>query len=119
MALDGLPNGDWLVTVEDGRRTCRRVIDPKPGMEMLAACVHLSDWLVDALSEVSRSKPSETRRPLTAKERKAFKAYCDVLGTEAVLWLERPSLVEIAERAVAKVREHNLESRTPAGEYLT
>lgn len=101
-AMEGLYNGSWLITVRDGRTTCRKVLDAEAGLELLAACEHLADWIAEALAEHAQCQP---RGPLTSLERQAWEAWCAVMGKEGTLTLEQPSVREIAERVAASVRK--------------
>lgn len=101
-AMEGLSNGSWLITVRDGRTTCRKVLDAGAGLELLAACEHLADWIAEALAEHAQARPG---RALTSLERKAWEAWCAVMGEEGTLTLEQPSVREIAERVVEAVRK--------------
>ena len=101
-AMNGLPNGDWLILIRDGLTSVRRVVDTRLGLETLAALEHLTDWLTEEISQQSRMEP-ENRR-LTDQERRAWEAYCAVMGPDATLRMVAPSTRDIAERAVAQVR---------------
>jgi hypothetical protein len=101
-ACDGLPNGAWVVTVEGGRRTASRQIDVGRGIEAIAAIPDLTEMMVPLLREYSATRPA---RPLTTKEKRAWKAYTDVMGEDSTLMMERGSAWEIAHEVARKVAE--------------
>jgi hypothetical protein len=100
-AFNGLPNGSWLVVVRNGCRSIRRAVDDEAALERLAASVHLADRIAIAIVEHSRSEPA--KRPLTAREKRAFKAWQDVMGEGAYLTMTRPSAREIGERVAGEL----------------
>jgi hypothetical protein len=101
-AWDGLPNGAWVVTIEGGRRTAYRQIDVGRGIEAIAAITDLTEMMVPLLREYSATRPAS---PLTTKEKRAWKAYTDVMGEDATLMLERESAWGIAHAVARKVAE--------------
>lgn len=90
-----LHNGTWLIEVEDGCRKTLRVLDPAIPAEALALVPKLGDVIAGVIQEHYRHRPE--KRPLTAKERRAYKAYCDVMGEDATLVLENPSAFEVGQ----------------------
>jgi hypothetical protein len=101
-ATDGLPNGTWLVDVKDGRRACIKTVDRAEAIAKLAAVPRLTELIVSELQEWSRCRPA--REP-TAKEKKAWAAYCAVMGPDATLTMSRPSGWEVASRVARRLGE--------------
>lgn len=105
-AIDGLHNGSWLVTVQDGLTKVRRPLDDGHGLALVAACQRwLSEWLVKALIESGVYRFGQSSRPLTAKERRAVKAYRDVAGANCMIWMTKASAHDIAEKVVLELTE--------------
>jgi len=103
-ALDGLSNGSWLVTVENGHWRVRKAVDDQHGLDVLAAC---SRWLEDIIArEVEAKSQSQHGRggPLSILEQKAAKAYRKVMGDDKYLiWFTRPSSTEVAREVVREI----------------
>lgn len=99
-AFDGLPNGTWLVTIADGRRSAQRMIDPRAGFETLGTIPEVTEWVVELLREWTRSRPA---RPLTAKEKRAWKAYTDIMGDDATLMIQREAAQTIANEVATRI----------------
>jgi hypothetical protein len=101
-AFEGLPDGAWIVTIQGGRRTATRQLDVAAGFAAIAAIPDLTEMMVPLLREYSAARPA---RPLTPKEKRAWKAYTDIMGEDATLMLQRESAFGIAYKvaeAVAK-----------------
>lgn len=101
-AYEGLPDGAWIVTVQGGRRTVSKMLDLDGGFEAIAAIPDLAEMMVPLLREYSATRPA---RALTAKEKRAWKAYTDIMGEDATLMLERESAWGIAHAVAQKVAE--------------
>ncbi len=63
----------------------------------------LAELIRKELIEQSRCQPSS--RPTTAKEKRAWKAYCEVMGKDATLSLVAPSMAEVASRVARRLVE--------------
>lgn len=104
LALDGLSNGSWLVTVNDGYSRIRRPVDDEIGLKVLAAC---SRWLEELITdEIYKKSAAQHGRgvPLSKKEQKAAKAYREVMGDDKYLiWFTRPSARDIAHEVVREI----------------
>jgi hypothetical protein len=101
-AYEGLPDGAWIVTVQGGRRTASKVLSMDGGFEAIAAIPDLTEMMVPLLREYSATRPART---LTAREKRAWKAYTDIMGEDSTLMLERESAWGIAHAVARKVAE--------------
>ena len=100
-ALEGLPNGCWFVVVDKGRMSVRRAVDDQGLLAKLAATDRLKETTLPLLREASQIQPGRGDRPLTEKEKRAYKAFEAIAGKQAVCWWHYRSLNDIAERVVS------------------
>jgi hypothetical protein len=101
-AYEGLRQGAWLVTVDDGCTSIRRSVEPD-NIAVEAAFKYAADRLTKIIAKYSEERPKTT--PLTPLEQKAVKAYYDVMGKEKILYFEYPALATMAEEIIAEVRK--------------
>ena len=99
-AYDGLGNGAWLVVVEQGYTSIRRLVSPDHAA-LEAALVPARERMERLIIEKSAQRPF--RSLLTPKERRAMKAYCDVMGPDAMLVLVKPCAAEIVDAVLDEV----------------
>ena len=105
-AIDGLGNGSWLVTVQDGLTKVRRPVDDEAGLKLLAANARfVSEWMTKALMESSAWKEGRGEK-LSVLEQKAWKAYKAVAGQDCMVWMTKPSAADIADAVCKKIVEH-------------
>ena len=91
---DALPKGAHLIIIDDGWRSCRYNINPDHAA-VLAALRMNREACMQAMRKASASRP--TSRPLTPLERKAYKAYADVMGAEGLMQLEMCSAADVVD----------------------
>jgi hypothetical protein len=74
---------------------------------LLAASERVKDVMIDAMRNASYMRPTgaQGRRPLTEKQKRAWKAYVAVAGEESSLILQGASLSDIAEAGINVLRE--------------
>lgn len=114
-ACDGLTNGSWLITVQNGLHKCRKPIDDEEGLKTLAAITrYLEEWFGNELMKLSAYKYGRNNGPLSAKEKKAYKAYEAIMGEKALMWMTKASAYDVAreicKNLLAKVAEERKES---------
>lgn len=78
-AISGLRSGHWHVWVREGSVTMREPVWPhRPDLE--AAMWEAKEAMLEKIRETSKFRANTTKmRPL---ERRAYKAYCDVLNSK-------------------------------------
>lgn len=91
---DAFPQGAHLIVVSNGWTSCRYNVTPEHAPLLAALRLH-REACMDAMRKASASRP--TKRPLTAKEAKAYRAYCDVMGAESMLQLETASASDMVD----------------------
>lgn len=78
-AITGLRNGHWHVWVRDGSTTMReRAWPDRSGLE--AAIWEAKEAMLEKIREASKYKAETAKQ--TPLERKAYRAYCDVLNSK-------------------------------------
>ena len=90
--MDAMPSGSHLVVVSPGSRFVRFNVEPDHATLLAALREHR-----EALLEILRKSSAARARtgPLSPRERRAYEAYCKVMGHEAMLRLEVPAATEI------------------------
>lgn len=101
-AYDGLPNGCWLVIVENGSVSTRKCIEPATAALEFAALLK-SKKIVDYLHEVSKARP--TSIPLTKKQIELFKRVQKLPPKDQLLHWQYDSLQGMAEKILDKILE--------------
>lgn len=103
-ACVGLTNGSWLVTVQDGLHKIRKPVDDVEGIKRLASITrYLEDWIALELIKLSAYKYGNNNKPLSAKEKRAYKAYTEIMGENAVLWMTKDSAYGVASKVCQKI----------------
>jgi len=98
---DVLQDGAWLVIVRPGSTTIRPV---EPAYVEVEAALHeVEDAMVTAMVDAAQLAPRS--RDQTPKEKRAYDAYCNVMGGEVALQLEGKSFWDIAQAGLNRVRE--------------
>ena len=96
-------DGAWLTIVDPERHTTTvRPVDPA-FVDVEAALYEVEDAMVTAMMESAKLKPRT--RDATAKEKKAYAAYCKIMGPEVALQLEGKSFWDIAQAGLERIRE--------------
>ena len=109
-AVDMLPYGHHLITVSPGRRLATYQVNPDHAGLLVAIQQH-EKVLVAAIQEAS-SRRIEART-VTAKERRAIKAYYDIMGPDGMLMITRSNALNILDglkRAIIATRRLNHKS---------
>lgn len=96
-AYSGLSNGTWLVVVDSGITTTRRLLEPSYA-ELLAAASTARQKMLEALERASELRPS--KRELTEAEKRGYAAYRREVGEDAFMTFTRDSLVEIVNAGI-------------------
>ena len=99
LVMDSMPAGAHLVVVEPGVRSTRYQVKPEHAPLLAALHAHRGE-LIEILREASRQRP---RRIITRRERRAWAAYCAVMGRDVTLWVELPSANEVIDALEAKL----------------
>lgn len=100
---DYLPAGAHLFIVAPGSRACYFNVNPA-NADVLAALRLHRQAAVDAAMKASELQPlASGGRKLTAKERKAWAAYCEVMGPDASIMLKRGSASDIVDAVEAAI----------------
>jgi hypothetical protein len=109
-AYGGLSNGSWLVVVDNGRTSIRRLLDPAHA-EVEAAARTARQAMIEAMNRRAKLDldPRAYRDP--DKARRAWAAWCDVMGEEATVISVGPCVADIVDAGIAalvkKAREEN------------
>jgi hypothetical protein len=94
LVYDAMPQGAHLVIVDKGWTSTRRSIDPDRAGLLAALKMH-----EDAVTEAARKATAITlsNRPdkLTPKERRAFAAFREVMGEDAMMVLSLPAATDV------------------------
>jgi len=94
--FDGaIGHGPWLVTCGPGSTHWRRLDGQPAAAELLAAAEVARDAMARAMMDRSRWEPQQ--RPATARERRAWAAYCREIGDEGLRRLQSASSHDIME----------------------
>ena len=113
LACDGLGLGSWIITVfkTDGCTTshCRKLIEPDFA-RILAVMPLLRESMISTMYKRNKiNRPA--KRALTPKEKRAWKAYCDVMGDDAPMAFEGVSMgdvvdagIEVLEKELCKIK---------------
>jgi hypothetical protein len=107
-ALEGLDDGVWVVIVETGLTLMRKSLDARAQFQRMAASLELTKIIADELATHYVKSPTPELEKLTAKERRAIKAYQEVMGPDAMLCLSRPAIAEVAFRVAEAVTAKTL-----------
>lgn len=100
-AYEGLPAGYWLVIVEPGHQSIRRLVDADHA-GFLAAARAAEQAMLEAARRASESRPH--RQTLSPREKKAYQAWADIMG-EQDLWLTLPAAGDIVDAALEAARQ--------------
>ena len=96
--------GDFLIHAEPGSTAVKRLDEPgadrvsEQRAALVAAAITAEQAMVAAMREASRERPAQ--RPMTDLEKKAWRAYCDVVGEEGIVRLLVPSYQEIVDAGI-------------------
>lgn len=101
-AYEGLPNGCWLVIVENGSTRTKKCVNPANAALEFAALLK-STKIVDYLFEASKARPPSI--PLTKKQQKLFKEIQNLPPKDQLLHWQYDSLHTMAEKILEKVLE--------------
>ena len=96
-AYTGLREGHWHVWVKPNSVSVRGFVLPAK-REVSAAIEEAREAMVKAMQEANKAKPSKT--PLTRKEKKAIKAYYDVMGEDSLLTFVGLSIYDIVDAGI-------------------
>lgn len=101
-AYEGLPNGCWLIKVDNGSVQTRKCIEPANAALEFAALLK-TQKIVDYLHQVSQARP--TTIPLTKKQIKLFKEIQKLPPKDQLLHWQYDSLQGMAEKILEKILE--------------
>jgi hypothetical protein len=113
LAMDAMPEGSHLVVVTPGCKSTRFRVDPAQA-PLLAAFYAHRETLLKVLMDASKSKLDTNRHP-SAKERKAWKAWAEVMGEDATMCMTGPSAMDILEALEKSLIAHCQVSETTPG----
>ena len=105
-ALDGLSEGDWLVScnARGNWTTICRLVKPAHA-EVTAAARVAREAMFAAMTKACEQRPDKSRIT-TAQERKAWRAYCDVMGGAPVtIHFEGISIMSVVDSGIAALIE--------------
>ena len=109
---DGLPAGHWLVHVRPGSKSIHRELTPAFA-ELSAAASIARDAMMEAMHQRARMTGKPSGREATERERRAWAAYCDVMGGAPVpFWFEGVSLSDIVDAGIDAMLAKALEIRS-------
>jgi len=107
LAMDGLEEGAWLVTVDGNCKSIRQQLDPKMA-ELDAALFYLKEELARELYQKSQMRPKS--RLMSKKEIKAWDAYKKIMGRDISAYFEYASFDEMASGACDRIKKIVLEN---------
>lgn len=111
-ALDGLGEGSWVVTVQKDNgstlTSIQRAIEPAY-VEVLAAVAILSRAMSEAMRKACQLSPKS--ESLTKKEKEAYKAFCDIMGENALMAFKGVSMADVVAAGVEKLQEKFFEKK--------
>jgi len=97
--FDGaIGHGTWLVACGPGSTHWRRLDEQPAVAELLAAAEVARDAMVRAMMDRSRWAPQQ--RPATAREQRAWAAYCREIGDKGLVCLQSASAHDIVEAGI-------------------
>lgn len=99
--IDSYPKGTHLVICEPGSRLTRYNVEPDRA-GLLAAAETARERIRLAVVEALAMRP--TTRPVTAKQRGAWKAFVAAMGNDGYI-VEYPPANEVADRAIEAIFE--------------
>lgn len=94
--MNSMPTGSHLLVIQPGMQSVLYNVCPDH-VRVLAALKKHEQAMCAAVREGSKLRPQE----LTPKERKAIKAYYDIMGPEALFTMSAPSAMDVV-RALEK-----------------
>lgn len=101
-ACNGLTNGSWLITVQNGLHKCRKPIDDEEGLKKFAAITrYLEEWIANELMKLSAYQYGRNAGPLSAKEKEGYAAWESVMGKDSIMWMTKESAYGVA-KAICK-----------------
>ena len=102
MRTDEFTKGTWLVVVEDGCTSVKRIDPDFP--ELDAALHYVHDTMTKAMSRKAKMRPKSIR--MSDKEIEAWKAYEKVMGADDIpRYFEFASLSEIADAGCKVIKK--------------
>lgn len=94
-AYNGLPNGCWMVKIEDGSTSVREAIQPNMAALKFAALIK-SQKICAYLSKASEARPHQTK--LTKKQLQIFRMFENLPTKDKLLYWQYDSLNDMAEK---------------------
>lgn len=108
MRFDALTEGAYLMVVHPGGHSLTRLVKPASGE--VEAAIHIAQ---EAMVTAMREKNQSSGEPIglyTKKDRdlarKAWKAYCDVFGSERTASFRGVSMRDVVDAGIKALREH-------------
>lgn len=95
---NAIGHGTWLVTCGPGSTHWRRLDEQPAVVELLAAAEVAREAMQRAMMDRSRWEPQQ--RPATARERRAWAAYCQEIGDKGLICLQSASAHDIVEAGI-------------------
>lgn len=97
---DSLQNGTWVVCIDKGMRRCVRYVSQVPVVDQFAKALDLGGRIAPMILEAGEARVSP--RYVTPKERRAVKAFQEVMGSDAPVWMEYDSAQGMAEKVAGE-----------------
>ena len=110
--LDGLPRGDYLLSVRPGSRGLMRVADVDGAFLAIAAIRDLQGIVLAELHKVAKYEPD---RKMIARHKRAYAAYREIMGDDPEIRLVGPAPMDIAEAVARAVVERTKEGGERCG----
>lgn len=101
-AYNGLPNGCWLVQVENGCTSIRKAVEPNFAAIQFATMM-MSNKICKYLSDVSSARPRNM--PYTKKQKEIFKLMQNLPDKDRLLYWEYDSLQGMADNILKLILE--------------
>lgn len=100
-AYEGLSEGAWLVTVDEGCTSVRQSLTPDTAAVEVAFKLS-EEKLAKIITKHCEARPKKLL--LTERERKAITAYYKVMGKDKMLYFEYPAIQTMAQEILKEVR---------------
>ena len=101
-AYEGLSEGAWLVTVDEGCTSVRQSLTPDTAAVEVAFRLS-EEKLTRIIAKQCEARPKKLM--LTKREQKAIAAYYEVMGKDKMLYFEYPAIQTIAQEILKEVRD--------------
>ena len=101
---DGLSNGAWLVVVDNGRTSIRRLLDPAHA-ELEAAARTARQAMIMAMQEAASPVLNMERYRDRERAQRAWDAWCEIMGDDVAIYSQSCSISDCVDAGIATLTE--------------